>query len=322
MNVIKVKNVNQALHEGLWLLRTIGVREDSRNGPVLVAPGPVATIYTHPWERVLFHPGRDANPVFHLVEALWMLAGRDTVADISPFNSGIARYAEDNGRIHGAYGHRWRNRFQIDQVLGVIKELKTSPNSRRAVMGMWSPHIDLGADKRDLPCNTHAYFDLRGGKLNMTVCCRSNDIIWGAYGANAVHFSILQELIAVGVDAPIGEYIQFSNNYHAYTENEVYKRLDPIEADGPDPYRDPAIRWRPLLAEGGTVEQFLRDCEDMFDWPASRYRTAFFNEVASPLARNYLARKAGGRMMPVASCDWAVAFGEWCERRESLEVGK
>jgi hypothetical protein len=54
----------------------------------------VVTQYIRPTERVLFSPRRDANPVFHLMEALWMLAGESEVAWLSQFSSNIASYAE------------------------------------------------------------------------------------------------------------------------------------------------------------------------------------------------------------------------------------
>ena len=69
-------NPNTALQDGLWLLKTSGILNDSRNGRVVQAPGPVASVYRNPLERVVFSPLRDANPFFHLYEALWMLAGR------------------------------------------------------------------------------------------------------------------------------------------------------------------------------------------------------------------------------------------------------
>ncbi len=73
----------------------------------------------------------------------------------------------------------------------VSHRLKTYPNDRRTVVGMWDPWEDLWEenDGKDYPCNTQIYFWERKGQLNMTVCNRSNDMIWGAYGANAVHMS-------------------------------------------------------------------------------------------------------------------------------------
>ena len=80
MHVIRARNVQEALVVGLQDLRRYGVERESRNGPVVVFPEPVTTVCERPEERVLFHCERDANPFFHLFEALWMLAGRNDLA--------------------------------------------------------------------------------------------------------------------------------------------------------------------------------------------------------------------------------------------------
>jgi len=222
--IVQAKNVNEALGEGLSLLKKVAVKAPSRNGEVLVAPGPVITEYENPKDRVLFSPLRDANPFFHLMEALWMLGGHNDVAWPQQFNSKFGLYSDDGLTVHGAYGHRWRNHFGQDQLNHIIRLLRTEPTTRRAVLAMWHPEGDLWkrgtaypASGVDLPCNTHIYFSIGLTGLDMTVCCRSNDIIWGAYGANAVHMSILQEYIAAAIGVPVGSYFQFSNNFHAYT---------------------------------------------------------------------------------------------------------
>ncbi len=61
MKVLKVRNVHDALPAGLDYLEHHGVRRPSRNGSVIVAPGPVTTHYTKPRERVIFWAERDAN---------------------------------------------------------------------------------------------------------------------------------------------------------------------------------------------------------------------------------------------------------------------
>ena len=86
MKVINARNVNDALAAGLRYLWAEGIPETSRNGPVLVAPTPVTTVYSHPTERVLLSPTRDANPFFHLMESLWMLAGKNDIALPVQFN--------------------------------------------------------------------------------------------------------------------------------------------------------------------------------------------------------------------------------------------
>lgn len=318
--VISAWCVDDALCEGLWWLKTAGVRENSRNGPVLVAPGPVITEYRYPDKRVIFSAKRDANPVFHLVEALWMLAGRNTVDDLAPYTSGIQRYAEADGIMHGAYGHRWRNHFSMDQLWGVVQLLRENPETRQAVLTMWDSEVDFRTKKNDIPCNTHIYFDLRalagcGPQLNMTVCCRSNDILLGAYGANVVHMSIMMEWVAAAVGVPLGVYRQMSNNFHAYTESEVWQRMKEFPDKAPLEY-PPIV---PLLAVGEDPVDFLSDCEDFFFFNVeTTFRTYFVQHVAYPLARAYRARKVGvfrPILDTVPECDWKQAFVEWVQRR-------
>lgn len=320
--VLKVRNVEQALSDGFWWLRASGVHEQSRNGPVLVAPGPVITEYTNPTERVLFSPRRDANPVFHLVESLWMLAGLNDVRLLEPYNSNMRTYAEpDTDIIHGAYGHRWRELFFTDQITLVINQLIADRETRRAVVQMWSAADDLGKPKRDVPCNTQIYFDLRGGVLNMTVCCRSNDMLWGAYGANAVHFSMLQEVVAAAVGAPVGVYRQFSNNMHVYTENEMVQDfLDMPPAPAPAYYPGGVI---PLIQPSESWTGFLLDCRMVFSEGVGvgEFETEFMRTIALPLMQAYLYRKARKQLPPTISripeCDWKVAFLAWAARREA-----
>lgn len=229
---LRVRNVQEAYVRGLALLREHGVWEDTRNGRALVLPEPMITIYERPIERVLLDPSRDANPFFHLMEAIWMLAGRADVASLLPFNKALAQYSDDGLVYHGAYGHRWRQHFTIwanmdpehmrplDQVRRVIELLRVNPADRRCVIQMWDAETDLGRDGKDFPCNTQLFFRARGQDdcpvLDMTILNRSNDAVWGAYGANAVHFSVLQEFIAAACGMQTGRMIQFSNNFHAY----------------------------------------------------------------------------------------------------------
>lgn len=240
MNTIHVRNVHQALPEGLRHLSVAGLRETSRAGEVLVSPTPVMTVYDRPTERVLFWEDRDANPFFHLMEALWMLAGRNDVEWLSQFNYRMKEYSDDGLTFHGAYGHRWRRHFTIDQLEVAVRLLQNHPTTRRAVIQMWDCEEDLHiseSEYKDIPCNDMIFLWINpeGSRLDMTVLCRSNDIIWGAYGANAVHFSILQEYLAARLSKPVGKLYQFSNNYHAYLE--VFKKVEWLEREAADPYR-------------------------------------------------------------------------------------
>ncbi len=349
MKVIKVRNVQEALPAGLEYLDKNGVRRDSRNGPVVVAPGPVTTYYQRPMERVIFWPERDANPFFHLFESLWMLAGRDDVAFLTQFVKRMSTFSDDGKTLHGAYGYRWLQHFQvikeetsdgithgwaeeIDQLSTIIYLLKADPEDRRCVLQMWDCSVDLGRDGKDVPCNTQAYFSINGGgALDMTVCCRSNDIIWGAYGANAVHFSILQEYIAAGVGVPVGGYWQISNNYHAY-DNKELERLRPLIDRAPDPLRTTSTNHyacgvvEPFPLVSTPLDQWRQDLLMFLDeGVVLGLREPFFRKVANPMLMAHRAFKenGGSRRYEIPreilgqahQSDWVVAATEWIERR-------
>lgn len=329
--IIEARNVNEALARGIEYLLDEGVTETSRNGKTIVAPGPVITEYANPLERVLFNPKRDANPFFHLMESLWMLAGRNDVDWPKFFNARFVNYSDDGTIVHGAYGYRWRKLFDFDQIRYVTNELNQRPDSRRAVISMWDPRADvsmsLGGGK-DVPCNTHAYFDLRGGKLNMTVCCRSNDVIWGAYGANAVHFSFLQEYVAAILGVDVGTYYQVSNNFHAYLDVYDVSDLQEIAREGLKSNRY-THEYRPVHTYR-TIHYALDWTTDLLNFMNDpngpcEYREPFFRDVVWPMYMAWYTRKAkegtgAAYVELIKATDWKIACREWIERREAKDV--
>jgi hypothetical protein len=189
-------------------------------GPVVQAVHPVLTVYDRPDECVLTHPTRNANPFFHLLEALWMLDGGNDVALPAYMVPRMRTYSDDGAVFWGAYGHRWREWFQHDQILTALDELERDPLSRRVIIGMWDPSVDplQGPTAKDLPCNLMMKVEIDPvyHRVNGTVYNRSNDVIWGCYGANAVQFSILLQFIAGALRRQVGWLAQFSANWHVY----------------------------------------------------------------------------------------------------------
>lgn len=321
-----VRNVNQAFSEIFWKLKVLNLKpEETRNGPALVHPELVTTVYTCPAERVLFHEGRDCNPIFHLMESIWMLAGRRDVQFLQQFNSRMSNYSDDGKVFNAAYGHRWRTHFGRDQIDEVVRLLRKDSASRQAVVQMWDA-ADLLRKTRDKACNTQIVFDVRQGRLNMTVFNRSNDIWWGAYGANAVHFSVLQELVAAATGHRIGVYRQVSNNFHLYTD--LYKAQSylrsPPDARHYDHYSNGSIRPLPLML-GGEYKLFLTECEMFCEDPYNeriRYVNPFFSSVAWPMAMVSRVRKARagdgrGYAAKIRAEDWRRATLDWIDRRET-----
>ena len=314
MREIKRRNVNDLYVEGLWWLKTAGKLEQSRNGEVLVAPEPVLIGYRNPTERVLFDDLRDCNPFFHLYEAVWMLAGCNEVKLVAEFNKQMYEYA-DGPFIHGAYGHRWRHGFKFDQLHAVVKMLKTNPETRQAVLQMWDADSDLWGTWKDRPCNTHAYFRIRDNKLETTVCSRSGDLLWGVFGANAVHFSILHEFIANAIGREVGTLYHFINNFHIYTGAPRYNEIMKFPNLDQNPY--PWDTPFPQLTTSRLWQLFLDECSIVATHNPGRNKVEhpWLRDLAVPMIDLWRTRdRAHLARMP--ECDWKVAFIRWLDRRE------
>lgn len=352
MFTLNARNANQALPEMMYKLQnSLGdvVKRPSRNGEVLQFMQPVAIHYGQPKERVVFWPERDANPFFHLLESLWMIAGRNDVAYVAQFSGNIAQFSDDGKTFHGAYGHRWRRHFciegeaetgigmiptcePIDQLLTIAAALKENPDDRRQVLQMWDAKADLGLKGKDLPCNLMITFQRdHTGALNMVVYNRSNDIVWGALGANCVHMSYLQEYMAARIGCEVGWYEQVSANMHGYT-----KTVEPVKslADKAFPSKQ-HVEQDPYAT--GAVVPFRLVNIDIRDWDtelrmflsepfALGYREPFFRKVAGPMVAAYRAFKqqdnqrrfvdARQYISCMAECDWKLACFQWLARRE------
>jgi len=342
MQTLTVRNVNQALPELMRLFLTTGQPQESRNGDVLKIPGPVSICYEKPLERVMFWPERNANPFFHCLEALWMLAGRNDVDFVSGIVPRMATYSDDGSTFNAAYGFRWRRHFGHDQLESIAQVLRANPQDRRQVLAMWDGLQDLGSKSLDLPCNTQVYFSRAdSGALDMMVTNRSNDVVWGALGANAVHFSVLQEYMAAMIGCEVGKYWQVSFNLHLYLEPHkgLMKRM--VDKAWPSrqylnqcPYELGQVETTPLL-KSRAVDKFDADvamlldegpCLGMTDW--------FVRKVAGPLLEAIRVYKDDGEFtrnvrvqtaqnivqnrMPHNS-DWRLAAWEWLERRRQSD---
>lgn len=161
--------------------------------------------------------------------------------------------------------------------------------------------------------------------LDLTVCCRSNDAIWGAHGANAVHFSILQEYLAARIGVGVGKLYQLSNNYHGYLD-----KMQPLV-----PYHeiDDLYQTTVFMRVGATTivthpAQFDHDLWIYFSdmWDCSKYTNKFFENVAVPLRASYALWRKKDRMQARATimgkvgllpCDWLASANQWFARHSN-----
>jgi len=328
MKVLTARSAEEGLYLGLNLLRAEGVHVGSRNGSTIEYPGPVTTVFKRPERRVVFHPARRANPFFHLFESLWMLGGRNDVEYLTQFVKTMVNYSDDGKTFNGAYGHRWRTYFGRDQLNDIIHQLRwPDPLSRRAVLAMWDGARDGVGVSKDFPCNLSCVFSVRPGRatnhLHMTVFNRSNDIILGLYGANVVHFSILQEYVAGCLGLPMGTYTHVSNSFHAYPNWDRFLKLyegttaerELVAVNGyVNEYEVPgAPPTFPIMSTPKAIWDI--DLTMFLSHPDSNsFQDPFFTRIAKPMWFAHKALKAGDRkaaeeilwsQMP--PCDWRVA---------------
>jgi len=307
---------------------------NSRNGPVLRLPGPQLFVYKQPCNRVLFNPARDCNPFFHLFESLWMLAGCNRVKPLSYYNSNITDYSDDGETFHGAYGYRWRSHFGVDQLKQIEEELLLDRESRRCVLQIWSSTADLGIHMitKDKPCNTHAYFALVNDHLDLTVCNRSNDLVWGMLGANFVHMTLLLEYMACCLNVPIGRYFHITNNLHVYLSNwrpSDWTNWKQHRTQYSPPILNHPMGHGPRLVSDQTV--FDAECKRFVDSIDGTFQEPFLQNVAQPMMAAFRAhkqRKYFGDLNcftlidRVHAPDWREAGRQWLMRRKENWMAK
>lgn len=331
MKVIKVRNVNDAILRGIDLFQdeTNYIEQDSRNGKTLECVDPVTTVYLKPTERVCLIEARDANPFFHFIESMWMLAGRNDLKSLTYYVASMSDFSDNGETLWGAYGYRWRKYFHKDQINMIVKLLKENPDDRRAVLQMWDANKDLARVSKDVPCNTNIYFKIRDNKLNMTVCNRSNDMLWGAYGANVVHMSVLQELVAHRLGVPVGVYRQVSDSFHVYL-NEVWDKVKHLSIDVYTPFEN----IYETLSNYQSSDLFIE--YDCLDWEHDRFFNYHpadivgadnwvnpcYRDIAVPMAHTYYLYKSGKYDEAYKHCekiipkDWKYACLSWLRTRE------
>jgi thymidylate synthase len=180
------------------------------------------------------------------------------------------------------------------------------------------------------------------GYLDMTVFNRSNDLIWGMLGANAVHFSFLLEYVAARLGLAVGKYHQVTANLHAYGWNwhpDEWLKEGPYDSGdyGASPYRKGRMLLWHLVED---PERFDREnasfvefngqlrTEQEIEGKAYAWDEPFLALVAQPLCNAWHAYKRGDIHLAlrwadlVEADDWRLAAVQWLTaRKERRERG-
>lgn len=240
--------------------------------------GPATIEIASDSSRIFSLKERGFNPVFAFVEASWLLDGSQEILPLKKILKNFGEFSDDGETLNGAYGYRMRKTDGVDQLAIARNELKLNPDSRRIVISLWNSS-DLGDPGKDVPCNTHVYLKIRCGKLDITVCNRSNDLWWGI-PYNIFIFRALQLKLAYDLDIEVGTQVHFTDSLHLYQrDEEAAKRV--CEANGsPIPYADPVEKKLILSSDFSSLYKNQSDIGFLSEAVRESWSTGRWNNSA------------------------------------------
>ena len=163
-----------------------------------------------------------------IAELLWFIQGSTNVKWLH--EQGVTiwdEWADADGELGPIYGYQWRSwptpaGDHVDQLAGVIKSIKASPDSRRHIVSAWNV-ADL-ADMALPPCHTMFQFYVAQGRLSCQLYQRSADIFLGV-PFNIASYALLTHLVAQVCDLEVGDFVHTLGDAHLYLNHLDQARL-------------------------------------------------------------------------------------------------
>ena len=157
-----------------------------------------------------------------IYELLWFLRGDTNIQYLHEHNVSIwDEWADENGDLGPVYGYQWRSwpapdGRHIDQISGLLEQIKTNPDSRRLIVSAWNPAL---VDEMALPpCHALFQFYVVNGKLSCQLYQRSADIFLGV-PFNIASYALLTMMIAQVCNLQAGEFIHTFGDAHLYSNH-------------------------------------------------------------------------------------------------------
>ncbi len=152
-------------------------------------------------------------------ELLWFLKGETNIQYLK--ENGVSiwdEWADENGDLGPVYGAQWRSwpaadGKTIDQISGVIDQIKCNPDSRRLIVSAWNVgELDQMAL---MPCHAFFQFYVADGKLSCQLYQRSADIFLGV-PFNIASYALLTMMVAQVCELRPGELVHTLGDAHLY----------------------------------------------------------------------------------------------------------
>ena len=153
-------------------------------------------------------------------ELLWFLRGETNTAYLKEHSVSIwDEWADADGNLGPVYGKQWRDWQRpdgtgVDQIARVIKQIKTTPHSRRLIVSAWN----AGELEQMALTPCHALFQFfvgDSGELSCQLYQRSADVFLGV-PFNIASYALLTCMVAQVCGLQPGEFVHTFGDLHLY----------------------------------------------------------------------------------------------------------
>jgi thymidylate synthase len=188
-----------------------------------------------------------------IYELLWFIKGDTNVKYLQ--ENGVKiwdEWAREDGDLGPVYGKQWRswkgaNGETFDQLMDIIHQLKTNPDSRRMIISAWN--VSELKDMALMPCHSLFQFYVADGKLSCQLYQRSADVFLGV-PFNIASYALLTMMIAQVCDLAVGDFVHTFGDVHIYNNH-----LDQVKLQlSRTPYPLPTMKINPAKKN---IEDFV-----------------------------------------------------------------
>jgi thymidylate synthase len=181
-------------------------------------------------------------------ELLWFLKGDTNIKYLK--DNGVSiwdEWANEAGELGPVYGEQWRSwkgadGVVVDQITELIKQIKTTPDSRRLIVSAWNvaelPKMAL------MPCHTLFQFYVADGKLSCQLYQRSADVFLGV-PFNIASYALLTMMIAQVCDLQPGDFVHSFGDVHLYNNHIEQAKLQLTRT----PFELPTLKINPAVKD-------------------------------------------------------------------------
>jgi thymidylate synthase len=157
-----------------------------------------------------------------IYELLWFLRGDTNVKYLN--ENGVTiwdEWADEDGNLGRIYGAQWcdwrtTDGRSINQIDGVITQIRNNPNSRRLMVSAWN--VGELEQMALPPCHSLFQFFVQDGELSCQLYQRSADLFLGV-PFNIASYALLTMMVAQVCDLKPGTFVHTFGDLHLYSNH-------------------------------------------------------------------------------------------------------